>query len=494
MLTKVRLDDRARCFTSQLILGRRLGIGLSREMGLSRSTVRLLLLVALVLLAVLLIEIPLPAQTDTRLSLRPLDSLFILQNTRTARISSYDRNGGNYDFVAIAPGETKILAEIPGTGVIRRFYLAPLATDRMKMRKLVLRFYWDGQKDPCIEVPLGDFFGSGLGTLRRFHSVAVDVNPGFRGYDFDAMVNYLPMPFAKGARITLENDSGVMNMLLWYHIDYEILPEGALPMNSGRLHAQWRREAHTSVKAGKLRNSQLGNARDSNLTGEDNYLILDATGHGNYVGLFLTVDNIAGGWYGEGDDMIFVDGAKWPPTFPGTGHEEVFNAGACPDEEFSGLYTGFYLIENYKAAWGGKNQMYRFYVNDPIRFQNSLKVTIEHGHDNNFENDYTSTAFWYQDEPHKSFPALPVAHERVPAWPEGVDQALEQESYFRLQIGDSASPDKVKLNAKDLEAWEMLEALRNKAFRELRYPDFIRNVKAMEEILKKYPQYKPFPH
>ena len=170
---------------------------------------------------------------------RPLDELFVLRNTKTARISSYDRSGGNLDFVVIAPGETKTLAEIPGAGIIRRFYLAPFALDRMRYRKMLLRIYWDGQKDPCVEVPFGDFFGSGLGTLRYFHSVAMDVNPGFRGWDFDAMVSYLPMPFAHGARITLENDGAVPGLLLWYHIDYEQYPDGGLPPNSGRFHAQF---------------------------------------------------------------------------------------------------------------------------------------------------------------------------------------------------------------------------------------------------------------
>lgn len=101
----------------------------------------------------------------------PLDTLFVLKNSKTARISSYDKTGGNHDWVDIAPGETKVMAEIPGAGVIRRFYLAPLAADRMRYRKIVLRMYWDGEKDPSVEVPLGDFFGSGLGTLRYFKSL-----------------------------------------------------------------------------------------------------------------------------------------------------------------------------------------------------------------------------------------------------------------------------------------------------------------------------------
>lgn len=437
------------------------------------------------LVAVFLVPVSL-AQTSQRGAGRVLDNLYILRSSRTARISSYDQNGGNLDFIRIAPGETKTLAEIPGTGVIRRFYMAPFAFDRMRYRKMVLRMYWDGQKDPCVEVPLGDFFGSGLGTLRYFHSIVMDVNPGFRGADFDGMVSYFPMPFAKGARITLENDGGVKDFRLWYHIDYERYPDGGLPPNSGRFHAQWRRVARTPVKPESAKNASLGNIHDANTTGKDNYVVLDAEGRGSYVGLYLTVDNVAGGWYGEGDDMVFVDGAKWPPTYPGTGHEEIFNSGASPNKEFWGSYTGFYLIENLNELWGGKNQMYRFYVNDPMIFQKSIRVTIEHGHDNNYENDYTSTAFWYQDEPHKPFPSMPPANDRLPTWPKGVASAIEKETELLHKFNDQPVAGKNKLSKEDSVKWKELEAARNEEFRQLRYDDFIRDVKAMEAIAAKY--------
>ena len=437
---------------------------------------------------VLVTTVGLHAQAGPAGPERILDNLFVLRKTHTARISSYDRTGGNVDFVRVAPGETKTLAEIEGTGIIRRFYLGGFAADRMRYRKMILRMYWDGQKDPCVEVPLGDFFGSGLGTLRYFHSIAMDVNPGWSAIDLDAMVSYLPMPFAKGARITLENDGGVKNFVLWYHIEYEQLPEGGLPANSGRFHAQWRRVAKTPVKPGQPKNSQLGNALTRNTTGEDNYVALDAEGHGSYVGLYLTVDNIAGGWYGEGDDMIFVDGVKWPPTYPGTGHEEIFNSGACPDREFWGLYTGFYLIENLNGPWGGKNQMYHLYVNEPVVFDKSIRVTIEHGHNNNFENDYTSTAFWYQDDPHKAFPLMPAAKDRLPAWPEGVEAAIEKETELRQEVAGLLSPGKIHLDKEDNALWQELDAARNKEFRELRLNDYLRDVYAMQGIVNKYRQ------
>jgi hypothetical protein len=416
----------------------------------------------------------------------PLDSLFLLKNSKTARISSYDRTGGNHDWVDIAPGETKVMAEIPGAGVIRRFYVAPLAADRMRYRKMVLRMYWDGEKDPSVEVPLGDFFGSGLGTLRYIKSLVVNVNPGYQGWDFDGMVNYLPMPFEKGARITLENDGKVPGLALWYHIDYEQYPDGVLPGDAGRLHAQWRRASHPAIPEGAVKNSSAGNNQAKNATGDDNFEILDAEGRGSYVGLFLMVDNVQGGWYGEGDDMIFVDGAKWPPTYPGTGHEEIFNSGCCPDTEFAGPYTGFYLIENYKADFGGKNLMYRWYLNDPVRFQKSIRVTIEHGHANNYDNDYTSTAFWYQAEPHKLFPPLPSAQQRLPLWPDDVKAALEKELKIGRTLQMMIFGGRARLSEDDKKLLPTLVADANRAFRALRYQDYIKAVDAEEDLVNRY--------
>jgi hypothetical protein len=254
----------------------------------------------------------------------------------------------------------------------------------------------------------------------------------------------------------------------------------------GRLHAQWRRAIHPSIPEGAIKNTTLGNDQAKNTTGEDNFVILDAEGMGSYVGLFLIVDNVQGGWYGEGDDMIFVDGAKWPPTYAGTGHEEVFNSDCCPDMKFWGPYTGFCLIENYKADFGGKNLMYRWYLNDPVRFQKSVRVTIEHGHDNNYDNDYTSTAFWYQKEPHKLFPPLPRAQERLPLWPDEVKAALEKELKIGLALQMMIFGGNIHLSEEDQKLVQKLVADSNKAFRALRYPDYIKAVDAEEDLVNRY--------
>lgn len=417
------------------------------------------------------------------------DHLFLLKNSKTGRISSADTTGGNSDWVTVPPGETKVMAKISGAGVIRRFYVAALAADRMRYRKVILRMYWDGETNPSVEVPLGDFFGSGLGTLRYFHSAMVDVNRGMSGRDFDGLVNYFPMPFQEGARITLENDGMVEEFRMWYHIDYELYPGESLPLDAGRFHAQWRHVISAPAAKGAAKNTTLGNDAARNTTGADNFLILDAEGRGTYVGLFLTVDNVAGEWYGEGDDMIYVDGAASPPTYAGTGHEEVFNAGCCPDIEFWGPYTGFYMIENRNGNFSGKNQMYKFYLNDPVRFERSIRVTIEHGHANNFENDYTATAFWYQQEPHKPFPAMPAPERRLPRWPDGVADAMARElnlqrkltRALRRQVGQE-----VQISAEDRKKLTALARDRTKAFQELRWADYIRGVAELEGLVKLY--------
>jgi len=228
------------------------------------------------------------------------------------------------------------------------------------------------------------------------------------------------MPFATGARIEIENRAdaflgGPLGMV-WFHIEYETFDEPP-PQDVLRFHAQYRQERPTTP-AMEPRDTQLHPG--VNLDGDHNYVALEAQGKGQMVGLVLEVENIAGGWYGEGDDMVFVDGDAWPPRIHGTGHEEVFGAGACVLREYSRPYAGFHLVED--REYRGLVGMYRWYVADPIRFDRSLRWTIEHGHANNFGNDYTSVAYWYQTEPHAPFPALPERDAMRPPLPDGFDE------------------------------------------------------------------------
>jgi hypothetical protein len=292
----------------------------------------------------------------------------------------------------------------------------------------VLRVFWDGEPSPSIEVPLGDFFGIGFGLRRNFVSAPLQMAPQ-DGRSFNC---WFPMPFAAGARFEVENQ-GAHQRILFFYVDYEEL--SSIDVDVGRFHAWWNRvdrTAGTAAAHGYTRADYgYGDQRPhgpgfgfpgpwtrANLTGERNYVILDVAGDGQYVGCNLNVDVFerqVNDWYGEGDDMIFVDGEPWPPRLHGTGTEDYFGLAFCPTQEYAAPYHGLTVYSGTPEwPWGGKNSMYRFHVEDPIRFRRSIRVTIETGHDNALANDYSSTAYWYQRGRTAALPPLPPAAARIP--------------------------------------------------------------------------------
>jgi len=380
-----------------------------------------------------------------------------LRPHHTKRASSWDRSGKNRDFLTLEPGSTTLLADIAGPGCINHFYAAVASVDRLYLRKLVLRFYWDDEEDPSVEVPYGDFFGVTNGKLRYFTSLMLCVNPGGFGPNAcDGFSSYFPMPFAKRARITITNEQEDAVRALWYHVNYESFD--SLDPSLGRFHAQWRREnlALPSPQPAE------GLWQGANLTGKDNYVILEAEGQGNLAGVVLGVDNVQGGWWGEGDDMIFIDGEEWPPSIHGTGTEEVFGGGACPNTEYAGPYHGFHLISD--ELWSGKTGMYRFYVHDPVRFQRSIRVTIEHGHNNDYSIDYSSVAFWYQGEPHTPFSQLLPVSERLPRLPEIYHQLTARERAVSARF--AVLTEKLTLNERHRIRMHTIKPILNAFWRE----------------------------
>lgn len=344
-----------------------------------------------------------------------------VQKARSRRSSSWDRTGGNRDWSVIPKdGGRQVLLEEAGAGCLNHFYwtfveddLAGAAEAIRKreaiFRGLVLRAWWDGADVPAIEVPFGDFFGIANGRYRRIESLAFTANPGSRGAEDHATWGfncYLPMPFRKGARIEVENQ-GDRDARIWFHLDYELYDDpSALPPATGFLHADWHCENPTEIDR---------EARGINLSGKENYTILETEGRGTLAGYFLTVVNHDPQWWGEGDDMVFIDGEAFPPSFHGTGTEEIFGGGACPDTEYAGPYTGFHCIENRLGhRWYGTNGMYRFFVHDPIRFERSIRVSLEHGHANDLANTYVSVAFWYGADPAGRPGTLPDFERRRP--------------------------------------------------------------------------------
>ncbi|HEY4096755.1 MAG TPA: glycoside hydrolase family 172 protein [Baekduia sp.] len=351
----------------------------------------------------------------------PHAELFRRTTARSHRSSSYDRTGANTDYINIEAGETAILLDAEGPGCVTHFYCAMVLPDLPDYRNAILRCYWDGADTPSVEVPLGDFFGLAHARVREFTSAMVAVNPGFgSSHGLNA---YFPMPFGDGARITLENRGtealGGPLKAFWFHVEYETYAE-PLPDDVLRFHAGYRQERPTQP-ATDPPNITLHGA--PNLTGDDNYVALDTQGEGRMVGLVLQVDNVNGArWYGEGDDMVFIDGEAFPPSIHGTGTEEIFGGGACPATEYSSLYSGFHLIES--PQFDGLVGMYRWYVPDPIHFSSALRWTVEHGHANNFGSNYSSVAYWYQT-PGAQLPALPPAQDMQPPLGDGYQEARD---------------------------------------------------------------------
>lgn len=340
---------------------------------------------------------------------------------KRARISSYDRTGGNKDWVDISPGEIYTIAQFQGAGCIKHIWCTTACLFiKYSPRNAILRMYWDGEPDdePSVEVPIGDFFGLGHGKKRNFVSLPLQMSPqGGKGFNC-----WWPMPFSKGFRITLENDNP-KTFRIYYYIDYEIYENGFENEDDyGRFHAQWRRENPTMAKrinpkTGKkytpLRPSEFMFGGKNTDPLKENYVILEAKGKGHYCGCHLDIDNTTFlpyylNWPGEGDDMIFIDEdvKKRTPTLYGTGTEDYVNQAFGPREKQSAPYHGTIMPGGFN--WWGKISYYRYHIEDPVYFNKEIKVTIEHGHDNNRSDDWSSTAYWYQKEPHDHsiFPKL----------------------------------------------------------------------------------------
>lgn len=340
----------------------------------------------------------------------PLANLPLITGTRSARASSYDRSGGNDDRLHIAPGERALLAEIGEPGVVRHVWVTIACRDPAYLRKIVLRAWWDGEAEPSVEVPIGDFFGMGHGLTRNFWSLPLQMSPE-DGKGFNC---WFPMPFAS-ARIEVESECDEV-AYFYYYVDYELA--GAVDARQGRFHAQWRRENPTDGVSDAGMRTEAFLFGGENPDGAGNYVILDAQGEGHYVGCNLAIENLREAdlatfnWYGEGDDMIFVDGEPFPPALHGTGTEDYFNTAWCPTQEYHAPYHGIVLAG--EQNWAGKIALYRFHIEDPVRFAKSIRVTIEHGHANRRSDDLASTAYWYQAEPHAPFPPLGDVARRLP--------------------------------------------------------------------------------
>jgi hypothetical protein len=338
----------------------------------------------------------------------PVDSLSDLPKPHDyvlKRVSSYDRSGGNADSRPIAAGETLALLDEAGPGEISHIWITISSRERYHLKKLVLRMYWDGENAPSVEAPVGDFFGLGLGESFLYQSVPLSVG-GDR-----ALNCFFPMPFQRHARITVTNEGRERVNAIYWNID---LRAYRAPFVADKLyfHAQYRQATPNKARTEKQPNSGGKAAEMKNVDGSDNYVWMEATGHGHFVGVTMSVLQNADGWWGEGDDMFFIDGEQLP-SINGTGSEDYFlGAWDFGGKAFSYALFGAPVVgaELEGARWS----VYRFHLEAPIPFTRSLRATIEHGHANDRGDNFYSVAYWYQAEPHAAFPVLPLVNTRLP--------------------------------------------------------------------------------
>ena len=300
-------------------------------------------------------------------------------------------------------GEVFKFAEIEGPGVIRSFWFTvPDKTGygQFVLRDLIIRIYWDNEKNPSVEVPLGDFFCNGFARRAILNSLPIVVNP-FGGFNC-----FFPMPFKKSALLTIENQHpGDINWF-FYQVNYSLLK--SLDDNAGYFHSQWRRQNPTKKK--------------------NDYVIVDnISKKGQYVGTYLGITALKPQWWGEGEIKFFIDDDKSYPTICGTGTED-YVGGAwcfCTDSEYNDkkvtLYSTPFMGYHYNSSLEMPEQphftmhgMYRWHIMDPISFSKKMKVTLQQIGGRNAEKNYfersddvSSVAYWYQQEPHNEYPGLP---------------------------------------------------------------------------------------
>jgi hypothetical protein len=321
------------------------------------------------------------------------------------RVSSYDRSGGNADYRQIAPGETLTLLDEAGPGTITHIWITIATEEQFHLKKLVLRMYWDGEESPSVEAPIGDFFGLGNGEYFRYESAVLAVASD------KALNSFFPMPFQKHARITVTNEGKERVDAFYFNIDYQAHAK-PLPQDTLYFHAQYR-QAYPAAGWTSQWHSNGDPLVDGkkNLTGEGNYVWLEAKGKGHFVGVTMSILQNQDDWWGEGDDMFFIDGEE-KPSINGTGSEDYFLGAWGFGHPFSYATYGAPVVGAEFA--GSRSSVYRFHLDSPIPFTKSLKATIEHGHANHRSDNYSSVAYWYQTEPHAAFPALPSVDQRIP--------------------------------------------------------------------------------
>ncbi len=331
----------------------------------------------------------------------------------------YDPNGepdpqSNRDNKSVPPGQTRVLMDVKGPGVITHIWMTFLGPEPHPWAKngsanhqeMLLRIFWDGSKRPGVEAPVGDFFANSFGKRSEVISLPVIVE------DADSYNCFWHMPFRRSAKVEVLNQSEKPISLLYYNIDW--VKKERLRKDTPYFYAQYRQEY--PVQKGL------------------DYVILDTEGKGHYVGTVLSVRTRSPSWFGEGDEKIYIDGEKKASIW-GTGTEDYFLS-AWGLKTTGTPYFGVPYFDQWGII-GGHTSAYRWHITDPIVFNKGIKVTFEHygwmsvdenpeyrEHSwNEREDDYSSVAFWYQvgeptfkaRAPHASERRLPSLDRIIPA-------------------------------------------------------------------------------
>jgi Protein of unknown function (DUF2961) len=347
-----------------------------------------------------------------------LTRLTQLKSYTTQRMSSFDPKGANDDGQWKSPvkaGETRTIGDVQGPGVITHMWFTIATPEHYHLKKIVLRMYWDGESSPAVEAPIGDFFGLGLGEYFLYESGPLSVGSQ------KALNSYFRMPFRKSARITITNEGSQTVSAFYYNIDWE--KHQSLPDDTAYFYAEYRQETPTKGWTADWKLNADVNVNDKpNLDGAENYVILETEGRGHYVGVTHNILQNQGDWWGEGDEMMFIDD-RAKPTIIGTGSEDYYLGawcyGGCAISPFGAAYPTFAYRQYGNPVNGGDHRgskwmVYRFHLDSPVPFQKYFKMTMEHGHANHRSDNFYTVAYWYQQGPHRLRKPLPPVDERVP--------------------------------------------------------------------------------
>ena len=254
--------------------------------------------------------------------------------------------GHPYDI--LKAGETKVLLDVQGTGVITRMWFTIQDRSPKMLRSLKIEMFWDSNNKPAVSAPFGDFFGNGLGRMVA-HENELFANPEGRSFNC-----FIPMPFKTGAKIVVTNESDTDLNMLFYDINFVKMKE----WNEANLyfHCFWNRDTATTP-------------------GVDYTILPKIEGKGRFLGVnFGVIANpiYQKSWWGEGEVKMYIDGDGEFPTLAGTGTEDYIGT-AWGQGQFANRYTGCLVADTEKDQW----TFYRYHIPDPIMFKNDLKVTIQ---------------------------------------------------------------------------------------------------------------------